>query len=788
MATPRLALRHLVVLIVVLTVGIVTGIHDIAAYRALRASATDVAGSRLRVAAAQIGGLLDAQSAQLRALLDSVARHPATSEVLRSPTDQAARAAALAQLQTRPFLASGSAAIEITDSAGTIVLSTAARSPVPESVRRDAIAITSAATRVAIGPGVTIGDTLFYATVARVPAGANPRGYVVQWRRLSGNQVSRQQLVALMGPGTDLTAGNANGAGWTDFANVIPKPALTMPMQQPTWYSRGGSRRLAWARPIAGTQWMLLVDYSEQAVMAGVATLMQRLVLVTLVLLAAGILAAWLIALRLTRPLGDLTVAAEGISSGDYSRRVAVAGPRDVRTLGAAFNAMSASIATAHASLEERSDELAERATQLSEQAIELEAANDELNDSMQEVVRARDELTASLEENRRLQSQLVQSQKMEAVGRLAGGVAHDFNNVLTAMTGFAQFALSSIDTDPVGARADIEQVLSATNRAATLTRQLLAFSRQQVLQPRVIDLNTVVNGLSPMLARLIGEDVKLVARPAEKLSATKADPNQIEQVLTNLVVNARDAMPNGGTLIIETADAELDAAYAATHEGVIPGRYVMLAVTDTGVGMDAATRARVFDPFFTTKEPGKGTGLGLSTVYGIVKQSGGNVTVYSEPGRGTTFKVYLPRTDETAADERATPISSAAVKPNGRLTVLLVDDDPAVAAAAKRALERVGYHVFATPNGREALGVLERHTGPIDILVTDLVMPEMGGRELARRVTASRPSVRVLYTSGYTAEAMNQQAVLEPHDAFLGKPFTPDSLLRAVDGLAAPT
>jgi signal transduction histidine kinase/ActR/RegA family two-component response regulator len=646
------------------------------------------------------------------------------------------------------------------------------------------MAIISAARRVAVGPGVTEGDTLFYSTVARVPPGANPPGYVLQWRRLSGNQVARQQLVALIGPGTDLAAGNTTGDEWTDFVHLIPRPPLTLPTQQPTWYTRDGVRRLAFGRPIAGTEWTLLLDFTEQSVMAGVAALVRRLALVTFGLLTVGILAAWLIALRLTRPLGDLTSAAEAISGGDYSRRVVVEGPSDIRTLGSVFNAMSANIDTARQTLQERSEELADRATQLSEQAVELETANDELNDSIQEVMRARDQLSQSLEENKRLQSQLVQSQKMEAVGRLAGGVAHDFNNVLTAMTGFAQFALSSVESDPAGARADIEQVIAATNRAALLTRQLLAFSRQQVLQPRVMSLNAVVASMTPMLARLIGADIELITKTDAGLSATKADPNQIEQVLVNLVVNARDAMPNGGTLVIETADAELDAAYAATREAVTPGKYVMLAVTDTGVGMDPATAARVFDPFFTTKEPGKGTGLGLSTVYGIVKQSGGNVDVYSEPGRGTTFKIYLPRTTETAAEERATPPSSATVKTRARLTVLLVDDDAAVSAAARRALESVGYRVLTASNGRQALGLLDRHSDPIDILVTDLVMPEMGGRELARTVTAAWPAIRVLYTSGYTAEAMNQQAVLEPDDAFLGKPFTPDSLLRAVDSI----
>jgi two-component system, cell cycle sensor histidine kinase and response regulator CckA len=378
------------------------------------------------------------------------------------------------------------------------------------------------------------------------------------------------------------------------------------------------------------------------------------------------------------------------------------------------------------------------------------------------------------------LEQQLLQARKMEAVGRLAGGVAHDFNNILTAIEGFSQFALADLDDPQRGnVRHDLEQVLAASQRAGALTRQLLAFSRQQVLQPRVLDLNAVVTGLSPMLARLIGTDIRLKTTTSPSLSAVKADPNQMEQVLVNLVVNARDAMPNGGTVVIETDDVELDESYVTAHEGVAAGEYVMLAVTDTGTGMDAATRAQIFDPFFTTKGPREGTGLGLSTVYGIVKQSGGHVEVYSEPGRGTSFKIYLPRCHERA--ERQTPARPLAVVPNGQATVLLVDDDPHVSATARRALERAGYVVLSAVNGKDALRVAEAHGRPLDLLVTDLVMPEMGGRELSSSLTAIQPGLPVLFTSGYTAEAMNQQAVLELGDSFLGKPFSPDALVRRV-------
>jgi PAS domain S-box-containing protein len=380
----------------------------------------------------------------------------------------------------------------------------------------------------------------------------------------------------------------------------------------------------------------------------------------------------------------------------------------------------------------------------------------------------------------KQLEWQLLHAQKMEAVGRLAGGVAHDFNNMLTAVSGFGQFVLAELATSgSETARRDMEEVLSAAERAAALTRQLLAFSRQQVLQPRVLDLNAVVAGLTPMLARLIGTDIRLQTIRQPKIGAVKADPSQVEQVIANLVLNARDAMPNGGSVVIETADVELDAAYASEHEGVSAGPYVMLAVSDSGVGMDAATRARAFDPFFTTKEPGRGTGLGLSTVYGIVKQSGGNIEVYSELGHGTAFKVYLPRCDERA--ELDTPARSLPAVPNGQATLLVVDDDPQVLAATKRALQRAGYVVLSASNGREALDIARAHARPVDLIITDLVMPEMGGRELARHLAKEQPEARLLFTSGYTAEAMNQTAILEPGAVFLGKPFTPDGLLRTV-------
>jgi PAS domain S-box-containing protein len=382
----------------------------------------------------------------------------------------------------------------------------------------------------------------------------------------------------------------------------------------------------------------------------------------------------------------------------------------------------------------------------------------------------------------RESEERLRQGQRMEAVGRLAGGIAHDFNNVLTAIRSYSEFLLEDLDVrDPH--RGDVEEINKAANRAAALTRQLLAFSRQQVLKPRALDLNATVGELAPMLGRLLGSDIRLETRLAPTLGVVLADPGQLEQVLVNLVVNARDAMPEGGALTVETGNVVLDAGDAHRDATLTPGPYVMLAVSDTGIGMDRETKSRVFDPFFTTKDVGKGTGLGLATVYGIVKQSGGYVWVYSEPGQGTTFKIYLPRVD-VAADASTTESTSAPAADLAwsNATVLLVEDDPAVRSAARRALLRAGFLLIEASDGAEALTLCPEQGGPtIDLVVTDLVMPEMGGIELAAALRARRPGIRVLYMSGYTRDALRRQSVLEPGAVFLEKPFTPQALVNAV-------
>ncbi|MGD0993426.1 MAG: PAS domain S-box protein [Gemmatimonadales bacterium] len=386
--------------------------------------------------------------------------------------------------------------------------------------------------------------------------------------------------------------------------------------------------------------------------------------------------------------------------------------------------------------------------------------------------------LIEDVTEQRSLENQFRQAQRLEAVGRLAGGVAHDFNNVLTAITGYSELLLDELTPgDPK--RQDVEEIHAAARRAAGLTRQLLAFSRKQVFQTRVLDLNAVVRMLEKMLQRLIGEDVKLEIAPSSALGAVRADPGQIEQVIMNLAVNSRDAMPGGGRLTIETANVDLDEAYAREHAGAAPGRYVMLAVSDTGTGMDAETQSHIFEPFFTTKEQGTGTGLGLATVYGIVKQSGGHVWVYSEPGRGATFKIYLPRVDEPVEAQDAQQVAPPVA--GGRETVLVAEDDPSVREIVAEVLTQKGYRVLRAPDGQTALEMARAQPGEIQLLVTDIVMPGMTGRELAEVLVAERAGVRVLYMSGYTDDAVVRHGVLAEGLPYLQKPFSPRALALKV-------
>jgi two-component system cell cycle sensor histidine kinase/response regulator CckA len=386
--------------------------------------------------------------------------------------------------------------------------------------------------------------------------------------------------------------------------------------------------------------------------------------------------------------------------------------------------------------------------------------------------------IIVDITDRKQLEGQLQQARRMEAVGRLAGGIAHDFNNLLTIIKGYTELALMRVKGMPE-LKTDVERIEDAAERAAGLVRQLLAFSRRQVLQPKVLDLNGIVQGLDKLLRRLMDEDIEMVTVADQAVGAIKADPGQIEQVIMNLVVNARDAMPDGGRLVIETASTELDEAYAREHVSVKAGRYVMLAVSDSGVGMSADTVAHIFEPFYTTKENGRGTGLGLSTVYGIVKQSGGYIWVYSEPGHGTTFKVYLPRVEEAVE-----PLPEAQAAPQyraGTETVLVVEDEPQLLELTRAVLVARGYTVVEARNAEEAELMAKRHGRKIQLLLTDVIMPGVSGRELAKRLVAANSGMRVLYMSGYTNNVIAQNGTLERGVAFLQKPFTPSALVEKV-------
>jgi two-component system, cell cycle sensor histidine kinase and response regulator CckA len=396
--------------------------------------------------------------------------------------------------------------------------------------------------------------------------------------------------------------------------------------------------------------------------------------------------------------------------------------------------------------------------------------------------------VTVDVSERKKLEEQLQRGQRLEALGRLAGGIAHDFNNILGVIIGYADLARRDLPADHP-ARPRILQIQGAADRAANLTRQLLAFSRRQAMQARVVELNAVVTGLEEMLRRLIGEDIELLLGLSSELWAVRADPGQLEQVLLNLVLNGRDAMPHGGILVIETSNVRVDEVYVRSHGVGRPGEYVMMAVTDNGQGMDAETQRHIFEPFFTTKGPGEGTGLGLAVVYGIVEQSGGHIGVYSEPGHGTTFKVYLPHAfEEVDLDPPVPPARGAAAEPRGTETILLVEDETTLRNLIAEVLRQAGYSVLEARHGGEAARLADFHDGPIHLLLTDVIMPGATGREVVDTVVARRPGTRFLYISGHPRDVFEHASPMGAH-VFLQKPFTADTLLQIVrevlDGVA---
>jgi len=725
-----------------------------ASYRAVRASAFDVGRERLQNLTQQLSGLLQQSANNVSTKTATAANEPTIRTFVKSPAT-ASRTEVQKLLQQ--FVApqdANSIRVELWSTDRLLLVS-------PESEATPLGDLTPEFKQSAAEPFRTIGnirqlkDTIGFPAVAAVKGDdGKVAGYLVRWRKFSASADTRQQMTRLLGTNATLYLGNQANDTWTDLATIVAKPPLEVRAHEDIQtYDRDGSTPvIALARPIVGTPWLILIEFPDDVVLKPVSGFVKRMLIIGAILFVMGVVSAFVLSRNITVPLHELTAGATAISRGDHSRTVNINRRDELGELATAFNAMVEKLRESQRELERK----------VHERTAQLEEANHRLDEALHHT-----------------ENQLVQSQKLEAVGRLAGGISHDFNNLLTVILGYTDISKRNLkEGDPL--LRNLEEISKASERAASLTRQLLAFSRKQVMQPKVFDMNTVVSDLRKMLRRMIGEDVELRVSLETELGNIKADPVQLEQVIMNLVVNARDAMPKGGKLSIETSNIYLDEAYAREHVSVVPGEYVMLAISDTGCGMDEETRQRIFEPFFTTKEPGKGTGLGLSMVYGIVRQSGGNIWVYSEEGTGTTFKIYFPRVTAEAQEYKRTNGSVEA--PQGCETILLVEDAALVRTLARQVLETAGYCVLEAASAEAALKVCENINGTrIDLVLTDVVMPGMSGNDMSKILLAKQPDMPVLYMSGYTDDAIVQHGVLEPGINFLQKPFTPGALAMKV-------
>jgi signal transduction histidine kinase len=751
-----------------------------ASYRAIKASALDVGRERLQNLTQQLSTLLQQSAANILTKTSSVANEPVLRAFVKSPeTDTRADVQKLLQQFTAPQDAN-SIRVELWNAQGTLLL------VAPEGDATPLGDLTNEFKQVSSEPFKSVGiirqlkDAVGFPALAAIKnEDGKVAGYLVRWRKFAASADTRQQMTRLLGTSATLYLGNHDNDTWTDLANMVAKPPVNVREKADiAAYDRNGDRDgntrvIGLARSIAGTPWMLLIEFPDDVVLKPVSGIMKRVVVISLFLFVMGITGAFVLSRNITGPLYELTGSATAISRGDDSRTVDIHQNDEIGQLAKAFNTMVEQLRDSQRELERK---VQERTAQLEEANRQLELLSEA---NAQKRTIAEKERTDALAALRHTEKQLIQSQKLEAVGRLAGGISHDFNNLLTVILGYSDIMKRNMqEGHPL--RRNVEEIVRASERAASLTRQLLAFSRKQVMQPKVVDLNTVVTDLEKMLRRMIGEDVELRVSLHGELGNIKADPVQLEQVLMNLVVNARDAMPRGGKLSIETSNIYLDEAYAREHLSVVPGDYVMLAISDTGCGMDEETRLHIFEPFFTTKEQGKGTGLGLSMVYGIVRQSGGNIWVYSEEGRGTTFKIYFPRIAADAEDYKRS--AQMCDVPRGAETILLVEDAELVRNLARQVLESAGYRVLEAASAEAAIDLCERSNGDrIDLLLTDVVMPGMSGNEMSRILLSKQPGMPVLYMSGYTDDAIVQHGVLEAGINFLQKPFTPGALALKV-------
>jgi signal transduction histidine kinase/ActR/RegA family two-component response regulator len=693
-------------------------------YRQLTSALLDVAKARVVNAANLLARTVESSVPQVSA---DLAKTAADSTVRRfaQTNDPAARIAATRFLAEKISKTPQIIAAELRDRNGKRTLWVDGPAAAKAPRLREGHVESSPPKGLAIGPIVADRGTLYHeAAFPITTTGGDTIGRLVEFR-----EVSSAQGVALIGGliGSDATILFSSPSGkWNNLATLVPGP-LVVPdgWQVISYKAADGSDRLGAAAPVKLTPWLVWVDIHKDAILAPSRRFLDLMALTGLLILTVGAIGAWLISRQITAPLREMALASNDISTGDYARRVTVTSDDELGFLAAAFNDM------------------------------------------------ARD-----LTRQRRLEEQLLQAQKMEAVGQLAGGVAHDFNNLLTVIMSYSSMLLADGESGDPG-RGDIQAISDAAVRAAALTRQLLAFSRKQVLQLQPVNVNAVVTDVEKMLRRLIGEDISLSTHLDPQLALISADPGQLEQVLLNLAVNARDAMPDGGTLTLTTDNADLSDEHRDRHLGAAPGKYIMLAVTDTGTGMTREVQQRLFEPFYTTKGPGKGTGLGLATVHGIVKQLGGDIYVYSELGHGTTFKVYFPHL--TANPDLVVAAVEQREAPRGWETILLAEDDDALRSLGARVLGAFGYKVLVARTGADALRIVAEHVGPIDLLATDVVMPEMSGGQLVEKVLRARPGIRVLYMSGYTDDEVMRRGVIDGATAFLQKPFTPDMLAHKV-------
>ena len=747
-----------------------------ASYRAVKASAFDVGRERLQNLTQQLSTLLQQSATNISTKTATAASDPAIRAFLKSPqtASQADVQKVLQQFNAPQDV--NAIRVELWSAERDLLLVS------PEADKTSLGDLTNDFKQASVEPFKSIGlirtvkDTVGFPAIAAVKGDdGKVAGYLVRWRKLTATADTRQQLTKLLGTSATLYLGNQNDDVWTDFVNIVGKPSVDVRTKQDisTYMRDGNTEVIGLARPIAGSPWVILIEFPDNVVLQPVSGYVKRMVWIGVFLFVMGVAGTFVLSRNITSPIYQLTAGATAISRGDYSRTVNIHRNDELGHLAKAFNAMVEKVSNSQRELEHK----------VQERTAQLEEANRQLESLSQSHAHKRSvaekERTDALEALHNTEKQLVQSQKLEAVGRLAGGISHDFNNLLTVILGYSDIMKRSLpDADPL--RRNVDEITRASQRAASLTRQLLAFSRKQVMQPKVFDLNSVVSDLEKMLRRMIGEDIEVRVTAESDLGNIKADPVQLEQVLMNLVVNARDAMPKGGKLSIETANVYLDESYSQDHVSVVPGHYVMLAISDTGCGMNEETRQRIFEPFFTTKEQGKGTGLGLSMVYGIVKQSGGNIWVYSEEGHGTTFKIYFPRV--TAEAEEYRRVAHALEVEGGSETILLVEDAEWVRTLARQVLESAGYRVLEAGNADAAIKLCESINGDrIDLLLTDVVMPGMSGNDMSRILLAKHPGMPVLYMSGYTDDAIVQHGVLEAGINFLQKPFTPGALTLKV-------